>query len=218
MSVAAWGRDTAALARALGIVHDTVQNVDAELRAGGGRRWQLLDSIGRDMRARTRVRVPIDSIAPGYALDHARIPLRGIADSALFDLGGQFLWVSDSGRTTNRSVGIPDPDNSLRLLALVALRQGSLRTASQRNAPAGAVRSVTVLAADALTAGKWATAFFAMGCDSALARAPREEQMPVSVVCADESGVRWTPDLAQRVSLPSAPGSAPAPAPAGRAP
>jgi thiamine biosynthesis lipoprotein ApbE len=218
LSVAAWGRDTAALARALAIVRDTVQNMDAELRAGGGRRMQLLDSTSRELRARTAVRVPVESLAPGFALDRALIPLAGVADSALFDLGGQFLWLSDSARPTSRAVGIPDPDNTLRLLALVTLRQGSLRTVAQRNAPEGAVRSVTVLAADALTAGKWANVFFKLGCDSALARAPREEQLPVSVLCADARGVRWTPDLAQRVSLPSGPAPDPAPAPAGRGP
>ena len=87
------------------------------------------------------------------------------------------------------------------MLASVELHGGSVRTQSQRNAPRGAARSVTVLAPDALTANAWAATFLALGCDRALTN--REG---LSVVCADSAGVRWTSELQNRVSLPAARG------------
>jgi thiamine biosynthesis lipoprotein ApbE len=52
------------------------------------------------------------------------------------------------------------------------------------------------MAPDAADAGGWSTAFYVVGCDSALALAPR---VRTSVICAD-GGVRWTPDLEGRVT------------------
>lgn len=211
MSAAAWGADTTALSRALAAVRDTIESMDAEVRSGGGRRITALDSLRQEIRARTGVRVPRDSLAVGYALARARLALAGTVDSALLDLNGQILWVSGSPRETHRAVGIPDPDNSLRMLGLVTLLGGSIRTVSQRNAPPDAVRSMTVLAGDAFAANSWAHVFFRLSCDSALALAPRLER--IGVVCVDASGVRWTPDLEQRVVLPTAPARQPAPGP-----
>src|SRR6266550_1880276 len=84
-------------------------------------------------------------------------------------------------------------------LAVVDLQGGSVRTQSQRNAPRGAARSVTVLAADGLTANAWAAALLAIGCERALAVA-----QGMHVVCADSAGVRWATGLQNRVSLPAA--------------
>jgi thiamine biosynthesis lipoprotein ApbE len=139
-----------------------------------------------------------DSIAPGYALDRALLALGDVVDSALLDVGGQYAWVGPVGRPTHRAVGIPDPDNTLRSLAVVDLQGGSVRTQSQRNAPHGAARSVTVLADDGLTANAWAAAFLTLGCDRALTLA-----RDMHVVCADSAGVRWATGLQNRVSLPT---------------
>jgi thiamine biosynthesis lipoprotein ApbE len=198
LSAAAWrpaSRDSTHLARALDAVHDSVERVEELMR--GTKRIGALDSLRREIRERTGVAVAADSLAAGYALDRAALALAGVADSALLDLGGQFLWI---GPPTRRSVGIPDPDNSLRALATVTITGGSVRTTSQREP--GRVRSVTVLAPTAIAADAWSLAFFVMGCDSALALAPRLARWRVSVVCADSTGVRWTPDLEHRVLLP----------------
>src|SRR2546423_1707824 len=88
-----------------------------------------------------------------------------------------------------------------RALAAVDLQDGSIKTASRRNAPKGSARAVTVLAADGLTAGSWAAAFLQVGCDRALSLA-REGGM--HVLCADSTGVRWATGLQNRVSLPTA--------------
>ncbi|MGH7608257.1 MAG: FAD:protein FMN transferase [Gemmatimonadales bacterium] len=173
-----------------------------------------LDTARRTVRLAPGLRLDFGGIAKGYALDRAALALRGVADSALLDLGGQFVWI---GPATRRTVGIADPENSLRAVAAVEMLGGSVSTSSQaeqpghivdprRNAaPAARARSVTVLAPSAMAADAWSTAFFVLGCDSALALAPRLARWTLSVVCVDTGGVRWTPDLDGRVFLPTSP-------------
>jgi len=198
MSVAAWGTDSVRVARALDAARDSVDRIDSLIQRHAA--FDAIDSMRREIRRRTGGRALIvDSIAPGYALDRAALALTTEVDSALLDLGGQYLWVGPPARPTHRAVGIPDPDNTLHTLAVVDLQSGSVSTQSQRNAPHGAARSVTVLAADGLTANAWAAALLALGCERALAVA-----QGMHVVCADSAGVRWATGLQNRVSLPAA--------------
>lgn len=197
MSAAAWGTDSTRVARALEAAHDSVDHIDSLIQRHVS--IAALDSVRREIRRRTGVALAVDSIAAGYVLDRAALALANVVDSALLDLGGQYLWVG--ARATHRAVGIPDPDNTLRSLAVVDLQGGSVRTQSQRNAPRGAARSVTVLAVDGLTADAWANALLAQGCDRALAPA-----QGMHVICADSAGVRWTTELQNRVSVPTARG------------
>ncbi|HJS42870.1 MAG TPA: FAD:protein FMN transferase [Gemmatimonadales bacterium] len=207
MSVAAWAADTARLASALTAAHDSVERIDSLVQ---GTAFGPLDSLRRELRQHTGMRATPESLASGYALDRAALALAGIADSALFDLGGQYLWIGPAGGVTHRIVGIPDPDNSLDALGWVDLRGGSIRTQSRSAERPGRARSVTVLAGDALSAHAWSIAFFAIGCDSAFAVAARLRGR-IGVVCADSARVRWTPDLEKRVTVPES--SRPAPAP-----
>jgi thiamine biosynthesis lipoprotein ApbE len=194
MSAAGWGTDSTRVARALTAAYDSVDHVDALIQ----RRVAIaaLDSMRREIRRHTGVAVSVDSIASGYALDRAVLALTGVVDSALLDVGGQYSWVG--ARPTHRAVGVPDPDNTLRTLAVVDLQDGSVRTASQRNAPRGSARSVTVLAGDGLTASAWAAALLQLGCDRGL---PLAQGM--HAICADSAGVRWATGLQNRVSLPA---------------
>ena len=202
MSAAAWGTDSTRVARTLDAARDSVDHIDSLLQRHVS--IAALDAVRREIRQRTGIALVADSIAPGYALDRAALALANVVDSALLDLGGQYLWVgppAPPARPTHRAVGIPDPDNTLRTLAVVDLQGGSVRTASQRNAPRGAARSVTVLAGDGLTASAWAATLLALGCDRALAVA-----QGMHVICADSTGVRWATGLQNRVSLPPARG------------
>ena len=196
MSVAAWGTDSGRVLRVLEAAHDSVDRIDALLQRHVV--IPAIDSMRRAVRQRTGVPVPAESLAYGYALDRAAPALAPVVDSALLDVGGQYYWL---GSPTHRAVGIPDPDNTLRTLAVVDLQGGSLRTESQRHAPRGSARSVTVLAAGGLVANAWAAALLPLrgGCDSVLAAAAE-----LSVVCADSARVRWTSGLQNRVSLPAA--------------
>ncbi|HET9385232.1 MAG TPA: hypothetical protein VFO67_08800 [Gemmatimonadales bacterium] len=183
VSVAAWSADSQALRRAIEQVRDSMQAFDsAQSRPAMRRIW---------LSAREHLRVTPEwrDVLDSYSLDRAVSPLVAVADSALFDLGGQFLWI---GPATRRGVGIADPDNSLDLVAQVELREGSISTVI------GEHRSVSALGADAFIASAWASALFSVGCDEALALAARRR---ISVVCVDSAGVRWSPGLQNRVAL-----------------
>lgn len=188
VSVAAWAKDSVALRTAAEQLRDSLQssraNREALRRAWAAEREDL------------RLQPEWTDVADSYALDRAVPALAAVADSALFDLGGLFLWI---GPPTRRAVGIRDPDNMLNVLAHVELQTGSLSTV------VGEHRSITALAPDAFKASAWASALFSLGCDGALALAPRLERRGVSVVCADSAGVRWTPELQNRVLLPTVP-------------
>jgi thiamine biosynthesis lipoprotein ApbE len=199
MSAAVWGRngDSTRVVRALDAARDSVDSLDARLTRRA--RVASLDSIQRAIKARTGVTLVLDSIVAGYALDRAARVMRDVVDSGLLALGDQYLWIGPATTHTSRPVGIPHPDNSLDILGYVMLERGSIRIASRaRSERKARTASVTVLAPDALSATAWAEAFLVWGCDSALANA-----QGYGVVCADSTGVRWTTDLQNRVSLPS---------------
>lgn len=184
LSLAAWGRDSSALSAAAGRVLDTARAIDSLPRRamiGTLRAWWAT------VRSGTTADPDWEHVANGYALDRASRNLQGVADSALLDLSGQFLWV---GPPTHRAVGIADPRSSLRTAAVVELNSGSLLTRTEER------RSLTVLAPTAAAAAAWVSVLFPLGCERALS-------VPgVSVVCVDSTGARWTADLNERVGVP----------------
>ncbi len=284
-SVAAWGRDSAALGHAADRALDSVRRVDSLLsgtstvsevaqinRARAARvsasfiavlvasldvarrshgaydptrhdwRGVSFDRARGMVSLRRGLALDFGGIVEGYALDRALLALGAIADSALLNLGGQYL-IRTPPRTTSaprvgggRQVGIPDPDNTLRAIALIEIPPGtwSVRTLSpvdqpgpimdpRTGTPAVRARSVTTVARDGMTAIAWSNAFFVLGCDSALALAPQLGETPVGVLCID-GRVRWSADLDGRVVLTDSartvgttPAPAPGPAPAGAA-
>ena len=184
LSLAAWGPDSAALTAAAERVIDTARAIDSVPRRELVR---TLRAWWNEARSGMNHAPDWEEVAGGYLLDRASRNLEGVADSALLDLSGQYLWV---GPPTHRAVGIADPKSSLRTVAVVELSTGSLRTKAERH------RSVTVLAPSGAAAAAWASVLFPLECDRALA-------VPaVSVICADSSGVRWTADLNDRVGVP----------------
>jgi thiamine biosynthesis lipoprotein len=278
-SVAAWGRDSAALAHAADQALDSVRRVDsllsrsskvsevADINRGrearvsaafiavlvaaldvAQRSYGAFDPTRRDWRGvtvdrargtvtlRRGLALDFGGIAEGYALDRALLALGAVADSVLLNLGGQYVIRTParptSAKRVGRRVGVPDPDNTLRAIALIEIPPGtwSVRTLSpvdqpapimdpRTGKPAVRARSVTTVAREGMTAVAWSNAFFVLGCDSALALAPQLGRIQVGVLCIDER-VRWSADLDGRVVLTdSARSAGTAPAPAlGRAP
>jgi thiamine biosynthesis lipoprotein ApbE len=192
VSVAAWSKDTAALRSAIARMRNSTRSADSTaVRTAVRRAWAA-------ERGELSPHLEWRDVVDGYVLDQALPVLGASADSALIDLGGLFLWL---GPATRRPVGITDPGNALVPVAQVELRAGAVSTVSGR----GEQRSVTVLAPTAFQASALASALFALGCDRALALAARRN---LSLVCADSAGgIRWSPALQNRVSLP--PGRAP---------
>jgi thiamine biosynthesis lipoprotein ApbE len=191
-TAAAWGPDSAALDHALERAAESIRVVDS-LRASGRPVGAAVLHQARSVARTAGVRFDADSAAQGYALDRAALALAGVADSALLDLGGPILWIGT--RPTRRRVGIADPENPLRTLAVVELTGGSALSTTVESERRG-TRSVTVLAPSSLAADMWSTVLFSLGCDRALAVGAAGG---VSVVCADSGRVRWTADLEGRV-------------------
>lgn len=148
----------------------------------------------------------LGELGRGYALDRAMAALHGAADSAVISSGGQYLIHADwSGA---RVVGIVDPDHTLQPLARLTVPPGTwavsmMSVAEARDElldprtgkPATRTRVVAAMAPNAADAGGWSMAFYVVGCDSALALAPR---VHTSVICVDDA-VRWSADLEGRV-------------------
>jgi hypothetical protein len=219
-SVAAWSHDSAGLSGAVDHVFAGVQTADR------ARSRSLFDSLRGGVGLQRGVRPEQDRLARGYALDVALRALEAVSDSAILTYGAQYLLRSPTS-AVGRSVGVPDPDNGLQSLAYVRVPPGTWSVSTTQSAaddpildprngkPALAARSVTVVAPLATQASGWATVWFVLGCDSALATAPHLER--TGVLCVD-SRVRWSPDLDGRVTLSAAAersrraGTAPAPA------
>ena len=230
-TVAAWGQDSSALGRAVDRAFATVRQADSEPRDPS----PALDSLRHTVALETGLRLDPARAVQGLALDHALAALRGAADSAILSLGGQYLIMAAGAR----HVGVTDPANSLRSLAVITVPPGSWAVSTvsladqfdpvldpRTGKPADRVRVVTVVAGTAAVASAWSTAFYVLGCDRALALAARAG---VGVLCADDR-VRWSPNLDGRVSVTtdsaesaetapvSAPGRARAAAAAARGP
>jgi len=167
-----------------------------------------VDTVRHTITLAGRLHLDLGEVGRGYALDRALAALHGVADSAVISSGGQNLIHSDwSGA---RVVGIVDPNHTLAPLATLTLPAGTWAVSTMSVAEAGdavldprtgkpatRTRVVAAMAASAATAGGWSAAFYVVGCDSALALAPR---VHMSVVCVDDA-VRWSSDLEGRVTL-----------------
>jgi hypothetical protein len=196
LTAAVWGPDSVMLDRALERAADSV-------RGGGG---------GVTARA-----------GAGAALDRAALALRAAADSAVLDFGGLYLFIrgareQGSGKgNPGREVGIPDPDDAFRMIAVLTLPDTpavlAVGTVSQTERARGnAAKSATVLARTGRDAEAWSVSFLALGCVRAVAAAGR---VGVGVVCVDERGkVHWSPDLDGRVTAAATDSTGPSPAPA----
>jgi len=167
-----------------------------------------VDTVRHTITLAGGLHLDLAEVGRGYALDRALAALHGVADSAVISSGGQYLIHSDwSGA---RVVGIVDPNHTLAPLAILTIPAGTWAVSTMSVAEAGdelldprtgkpatRTRVVAAMAPNAATAGGWSLAFYVVGCDSALALAPR---VHTSLVCVDDD-VRWSSDLAGRVTL-----------------
>ncbi|MFN4154640.1 MAG: FAD:protein FMN transferase [Paracoccaceae bacterium] len=157
--------------------------------------WRGLQvAPGRIIKARADLTLDLCGIAKGRALDRATELARGLGlDNLLLDLGGELGALGRHPLARAWQVGVENPLSGQDPAAVLHLPAGMAVATSGLSAqsytlgartwghiidPAshspvnGRLRSVTVLAADAMTADGWATALFAAGDDAgpALAR------------------------------------------------
>jgi FAD:protein FMN transferase len=131
-------------------------------------------------------RLDPSGVVKGWAVERAARPLRHLADTDFcLSAGGDMVCsVADRARPPWR-IGIEDPHDPTRVVAVVPMRAGAVATSGLAHrgghvvdARTGevprALASVTVVAADLVTADVDATAAFALGADGPawLARRP----------------------------------------------
>lgn len=122
-----------------------------------------------------QLRLDPSGVVKGWAVDRAAASLRALeaTDFVLSAGGDMACWVADDGSPDWR-VGIEDPADPTRLLAVVPIRRGGVATSgtthrgqhlvdARTGRPAAGLTSVTVVADDLTTADIDATAAFALG-------------------------------------------------------
>ncbi|MHA6326826.1 FAD:protein FMN transferase [Roseivivax sp. CAU 1753] len=154
--------------------------------ADGG--WRGLSVAGQAVdKASDGLTVDLCGIAKGWALDRmADIVTAAGHRHALLDIGGEILGIGAASSSRSWQVGVEDPRAPGNMIAALALRDVAVATsglawqsyaiggrayghivdpATARPA-AGALRSVSVAHAQAMTADAWATALFAAGAEA----------------------------------------------------
>jgi thiamine biosynthesis lipoprotein len=175
---------------------------DVELLPGGVRK------------ARASVRFDVDGIAKGYAIDRALEALeeRG-ALGGMVEVGGDLRAFGRSPEGMGWKVGIRDPNGEGEVLDVLSVESRAVCTSGdyargidiggvrhsqlidpRSGRPAGEMRSVTVLAGDALTADAWATALSVEG-EEGLERLPEKGIEALLIPAARGSQPIATPDF-----------------------
>lgn len=155
-----------------------------QARATVGSEKLLLDVAARTLRfAQPGVEINLGSIGKGYALDRVAEQLRGEVRTALLSAGSSSMRAVGSGERGNGwTVGIRDPRQLERRMAVLRLREAALATSGSEEQffeyegrryghlidprtgwPAEAVVGVTVVTASAAEADALATAFYVGG-------------------------------------------------------
>jgi thiamine biosynthesis lipoprotein len=198
----------------------TDEQLSEALAAGGWEHYELFPrQADGAIKRRTAAEIDLGGVAKGHAVDRAVEALRaGGAAGGLVNVGGDLRCFGHSADGAKWTVGIQDPfdpeaaEPAFRLLVSDAAvcTSGNYRrwfeVAGERHShiidprtgrPADAVPSVTVVAADAVTADAWATALSVLG-PAGLPLVERQESVEALIVSGDEEnyGVHLTTGFA----------------------
>jgi thiamine biosynthesis lipoprotein len=156
--------------------------------------------------ARDGVKIDLGGIAKGYGVDRVAKVLRssGVTD-ALVDLSGNMVALGDAAGRHGWAVGVRDPSGHHPWLASVVLEDEAVATSGDYEQFVGAggkryghildprtgssargLASVTVVAAQAMTADAWSTALFVLG--PAEARRVAHERADLAVILIEPGG------------------------------
>ena len=150
------------------------------------------DAAARSIQfARDDVRIDLGGIAKGYGADQVAAVLRTAgATDALVDLSGNMVAMGNAATHPGWNVGIRDPAGVQPMLGKIMLKDDAVATSGDYEQfvdangkhyghildprtgwSAHGLSSVTIVAADAMTADAWATALFVLGPEAARATA-----------------------------------------------
>lgn len=165
------------------------------------------------------MRLDLGGIAKGYIVDRGQESVRELASASFINAGGD---ISIRGRKPSEEdwrVAVQHPDNPDRFMAIITMEEGSVATSGdyqryfeaegQRyhhildphtGMPALELSSVTVVAADTMTADALSTAIFVLGMEKGIALV---ESLPgVDAILMDNSGdLKYTSGLEGRLEI-----------------
>ncbi len=165
------------------------------------------------------MRLDLGGIAKGYIVDQGQKNAQELASASFINAGGDISIRGRKPSGENWRVGVQDPDNPDRFLAIITMEEGSVATSGdyqrffevegQRyhhilnphtGMPAFELSSVTIVAADTMTADALSTAVFVLGMEKGMALV---ESLPgVDAIIKDKSGeLRYTNGLAGQVEI-----------------
>ena len=163
------------------------KDIDAALARVGSDKVEF-DEGARTIRfTRDDVSIDLGGIAKGYGADQVAAVLRAAGTSdALVDLSGNMVAIGNAAAHPGWNVGIRDPSGTHPMLGRIALADDAVATSGDYEQfvdasgkryghildprsgwSARGLTSVTVVAADAMTADAWATALFVRGPEGA---------------------------------------------------
>ncbi len=180
--------------------------------------WKLIELTDTGaVKHSAAARVDIDGIAKGYAIDRAADILRKAGlRGGLVEIGGDLVCFGQPPEGKTWPLGVKDPRGQGKL-ATLRLRDEAVCTSGdyerfieiagkryhhiidpRTGRPADAVPSVTVVAADAMTADVWATALSVLGPEG-LRRLPEGVEAMVVVGTADDRRIFCSRGFLQRL-------------------
>jgi thiamine biosynthesis lipoprotein len=163
--------------------------------------------------SRPDVRIDLGGIAKGYGADQVAVALRaGGTTDALVDLSGNMVAIGNAATHAGWNVGIRDPAGVYAMLGKITLHDDAVATSGDYEQfvdeggrrhghiidprtgwSARGLSSVTIVAANAMTADAWATALFVLGPKAArdLARARSDIAAVLIEPVADGTTIIW---------------------------
>lgn len=200
------------------------EEIAAGLERTGGDKLQW-DGDAQTMRfAQEDVRIDLGGIAKGYGVDCVGDVLRRTGTTnALIDLSGNMVALGNAKGRYGWVVGIRDPNGNVPYAARLRLNEEAVATSGdyeqfvdadgkryghildpRTGYSARGLRSVTVVAKDAMTADAWATALFVLGVDEAKRVAGERDDITVVLIepVVDAHDIIWAElSLREKLSL-----------------
>ncbi len=179
----------------------------------------LINPEGKILLKKEGMSIDLGGIAKGYAVDRAFEVLKGMGFKNLVVNAGGDLRVGGKKFGQPWLIGIQDPRNSEKIIAVISLGEGAIATSGdyekyfiyggkryhhilnpQSGLPAEGCRSVTVLTGEGILADAMATAVFVLGPEKGFSLCQTTPEIDCLII--DREGrAKITPGLKERISF-----------------